>query len=258
MMSIFEKELPALQNTILAKEHHPSLGRPCHCGLQNARYRCRSCTQCHLRCQTCIVEDHQLSAWHHLEEWVGTHFSRTSLYYVGYHHRLGHGGNHCPNRDKSTLVKNMVIVHTNGFHKIMVEFCACDGRVTPAYQLVDAQLFPTTLEDPETAFTFELLKTFQKLSLHSKINAYVYHCSLQEMTDGAFVHDVPNRYHEFVRVNRVWSHLGQVRRSGQCHDFDKIFPYRRPGCIAVRCPACPEVHINVDKTTIEMAREDEA
>lgn len=257
MMKAFEKELPKLHNAVLAKEYHKDLGSACRCGSRNAKYRCRSCTQCHLRCQACIVEDHSLFAWHHLEEWIGTHFARTSLYHAGYRHRLGHGGNCCPNRDDSSPIRNIVIVHTNGFHHVTVEFCICDKSAMPVYQLIDAELFPATLDDPSTAFTFELLDTFQKLSLRSKINAYDYHRSLQEMTNAVFPHNVPNRYHEFLRVNRVWSHMEQVRRSGQCHDFDQLFPQRRTGCVAVRCPACPEVHINVDKTTIDLASDNE-
>jgi hypothetical protein len=85
----------------------------------------------------------------------------------------------------------MVIVHVNGFHYVSVSFCVCDSSATPPYQLIDADLFPATLEQPETAFTFELLDTFQKLSLRSKINAYDYHRSLQEMTNAAFIQDVP-------------------------------------------------------------------
>ena len=83
----------------------------------------------------------------------------------------------------------MVIGHVNGFHEVFVEFCACNGSQKQPYQLINSNLFPATLEKPETAFTFELLDTFQKLNLRSKINAYDYHRSLQEMTDAALPED---------------------------------------------------------------------
>jgi hypothetical protein len=51
--------------------------------------------------------------------------------------------------------------------------------------------------------------------------------------------------------------MAQVRRSGQCHKFDETLPHRQKGSVAIRCPACPEVHVNVDKRTIELAGEDE-
>ena len=153
-MAIFGKELSSLQAALLAKEYHNYIGNPCACGSKDAKYRCRSCTQCHLRCQSCIVNDHSLSAWHHLEEWVGTHFSCTSLYRLGYCHCLGHDGKECPNRGETSPVRNMVIVHVNGFHHVSVVFCVCDSSATLPYQLIDSDLFPATLAQPETAFTF--------------------------------------------------------------------------------------------------------
>ena len=52
--------------------------------------------------------------------------------------------------------------------------------------------------------------------------------------------------------------MAQVRRSGQCLGFDDVLPHRRKGSITIRCPACPEVHVNVNKDTIELAGDDEA
>lgn len=64
--------------------------------------------------------------------------------------------------------------------------------------------------------------------------------------------------HEFVRIYRVWNHIAQVRRSGQCHNFDDALPHCRKGSVTVRCPARPEVHFNIDLETLELAAEDEA
>lgn len=63
---------------------------------------------------------------------------------------------------------------------------------------------------------------------------------------------------EFNRVARVYSHLAAVRRSGQAHNIDSVLTHRRPHSLAVRCPACPEIGVNIDKETIEFATEDEA
>jgi len=183
--------MTALQAALLAKEYHNDLGKSCKCGSANAKYRRRSCTHGLLRCQPCILSDHHLSAWHHLEEWVGTHFSRTPLYHLGYRLCLGHRGDQCPHRSHTSTMKNTVVVHTNGFHHAAIEFCACNTHAAPPYQLIDADPFPAMLEQPETAFTFESLDSFQKLSLRSKINAYDYHRSLQERTNTAFVQDAP-------------------------------------------------------------------
>jgi hypothetical protein len=70
--------------------------------------------------------------------------------------------------------------------------------------------------------------------------------------------NLQNRYGELLRVIRVWSHLAMVRRSGQAHGIDTIITTRRPLSLAIRCPACPEVGVNVDRETMEMASEEEA
>lgn len=193
MLSSFEHEMPALQAALLAKEHHPGLGKPCMCGSLNARFRCRSCTHQALQCHSCIRNSHALLAWHHIDEWVADHFKRMSLHSLGYRHRLGHLGQQCPHHSKSSTVRKMVVLHTNGFHHVSVEFCACPGRLTEPYQLMDADLFPSSFKQPETAFTFELLDMFERISLRSKINVYDYHRTLQEMTSAAFAQDVPVR-----------------------------------------------------------------
>ena len=56
---------------------------------------------------------------------------------------------------------------------------------------------------------------------------------------------------------RVWIHLALVRRRGQAHDIDKIMPERRANSLAVRCPACPEIGVNVDERVVKNATENE-
>ena len=60
------------------------------------------------------------------------------------------------------------------------------------------------------------------------------------------------------RAFRVWIHLSGLRRRGQAHNVDNIIVGRRKHLLAILCPACPEVHVNVDLETIEQAKEDEA
>ena len=58
------------------------------------------------------------------------------------------------------------------------------------------------------------------------------------------------------RVFRVWIHLSTLRRRGQAHGFNVIQLWKNS--LALRCPACPQVHLNVDLETIIQAPEDEA
>ena len=60
------------------------------------------------------------------------------------------------------------------------------------------------------------------------------------------------------RIFRIWIHLSNLRRRGQTHGIDNVLKGRRKGLLAIQCPACPEVHVNVDLETIEQAKEDEA
>jgi hypothetical protein len=50
-----------------------------------------------------------------------------------------------------------------------------------------------------------------------------------------------------MTVMRVWRHLAQRRRSGQEHGIDEEMPFRRPNSLAIRCPACPEIGLNITK-----------
>ena len=53
----------------------------------------------------------------------------------------------------------MVIVHTNGMHRCLVQLCHCrhDGGEAFA-QLISSGLWPASLIRPETAFTESLMK----------------------------------------------------------------------------------------------------
>ncbi|KAJ7645719.1 hypothetical protein B0H17DRAFT_959474 [Mycena rosella] len=119
------------------------------------------------------------------------------------------------------------MVATNGIHVIRVFFCCCgNAGATPDYiQLVAARLFPPTLTAPETVFRFDALNNFHVHNLVSKKTAQDYYRALQKLTNNVFPHKVQN--------------------------IDAVITNRRPGSLAVRCPACPEVGFNIDKATLD-------
>jgi hypothetical protein len=86
-------------------------------------------------------------------------------------------------------------VHTNGFHRLAISFCACqsaDGKATPQYrQLVTACLFPASVAQPESVFTFEMLDNWHQHALTSKKSAHDYHDALCRLTNPVFLKDVP-------------------------------------------------------------------
>ena len=197
MMSIFATELQALQDSILLKSYHQNVGGPCRCGKNSASFRCAGleyCFQGHLYCQSCIVKAHAALPFHRIEQWNGTHFQGTSLNSLGYVLHLGHAGELCPNVDhRKTLPRRMVVVHTNGYHDFSVQFCACYSAPREAIQLSNAQLFPATIQRPQTAFSFALLDHFHQSTLSSKKALQDYHDGLVKLTEPVFPQRVPVR-----------------------------------------------------------------
>lgn len=197
MMSIFATEFQALQDSILLKSYHPNVGGLCRCGKNPASFRCAGleyCFQGHLYCSSCIVKTHAALPFHRIEQWNGTHFKATSLNSLGYMLHLCHAGEPCPNvNHRKSLPRKMVVVHTNGFHKFAVQFCACYCAPRDAIQLSNAQLFPATIKHPQTAFSFALLDHFHQSTLSSKKPLHDYHDSLVKLTEPVFPQDVPVR-----------------------------------------------------------------
>jgi hypothetical protein len=274
-MSIFATEFEALQDSILFRSYHQDVGGSCRCGKNPASFRCaglESCFQGHLCCRSCIVEAHTSLPFHRIEQWNGTHFQATSLQSLGYILHLGHAGELCHNvNHRKTLPRKMVVVHTNGFHKLSVQFCSCYRSPRDAIQLSNAQLFPATIKHPQTAFSFALLDHFHQSTLSSKKSLHDYHDGLVKLTEPVFPQDVPvwrycccykladkiyqDRSDEMGRVFRVWIHLSTLRRRGQIHGSSVIQLWG--DSLAIRCPACPQVHFNVDLETILQALGDE-
>jgi len=84
----------------------------------------------------------------------------------------------------------MTVVDLNGVHATKITTCQCgdNGRWR---QLFDADLFPATVAEPQTAFTFRLLRDWQIMTLQSKITAYHYIRALRRLTDNVFTGNVP-------------------------------------------------------------------
>jgi hypothetical protein len=57
---------------------------------------------------------------------------------------------------------------------------------------------------------------------------------------------VQDPYPQFLRVVRVWRVLTMEKRSGQAHGIDDVLTQQPPGCLLVRCPACPRPFFNME------------
>lgn len=91
----------------------------------------------------------------------------------------------------------------NGIHHVNVQFCTCTesvGWVENYRQLLRAGWYPASFERPKTAFTFDVLDTYHKLSLQGKLNLYDFYLSILQKTD--------NCGRKKVIVSRRVSHVG--------------------------------------------------
>lgn len=114
------------------------------------------------------------------------YWERTSLRSEGLVVHLGHNGQRCP---VATLWKRPLnVFHTNGIHQVAVSFCEC-GRQEGGYyfgiQLFRSTWFPTTLPQPRSAFTFQVLDLFHQLTLQGKTTAWDFYNSIIHTTDNA-------------------------------------------------------------------------
>ena len=85
----------------------------------------------------------------------------------------------------------------SGYHFVRVRFCTCSHSsfLEPYRQLLRFDWYPASTLRPKTAFTFDLLDTYHKLSMQGKLNLYDFYNSIMQKTD--------NRGHAKVKV--CWS-----------------------------------------------------
>ena len=192
-MATFSSEFLALQSSILLKSYHSDVGALCNCKRGPALFRCAGqeyCFGAKLFCQACILLHHKWLPFHRTEQWNGKAFLDCSLAKLGFILYLGHNGDKCPNLSETTSPRRMVIIHTNGFHNMLIHFCHCSMAISEAFQLCDAQLFPATMIRPQTAFTFSVLDNCHIHTLSSKKPLYDYHDALAKMTSPTFPQDI--------------------------------------------------------------------
>lgn len=140
-------------------------------------------------CSSCIISTHIQLPFHHIGEWCGMHFKHTSLSALGAMLCLGHQGEKCRNHLPGPGC-NTMIIDTNRIHHIYIEYCRCED-VPEAIQLAWSQLFPATMERPETTFTFVVLNDFHMHSLTLKKLALDYVDALRKHTNAAFPQQMP-------------------------------------------------------------------
>jgi len=120
---------------------------------------------------------------HHTQCWQDGFFDRTSLHSLGYIFHLGHGGAACPLESPH---HQLTIIDTNGWHKVRVTFCKCgasDVSHEHYRQLLRERWYPASFCNPKTAFTFDILETYHKVTLQGKLNLYDFYHAIMQKTD---------------------------------------------------------------------------
>ncbi|KAK0486528.1 hypothetical protein IW261DRAFT_1321243, partial [Armillaria novae-zelandiae] len=106
-----------LEEVLCLEAPGPQVSGNCHrCNVEVATYRCVSCFDGRLLCQSCIVGEHHSTPLHKVEEWTGLYFRKTTLAVLGMVMQLGHRlGNKCI---LPAVTKSFVVIDIDGVHMV--------------------------------------------------------------------------------------------------------------------------------------------
>jgi hypothetical protein len=81
-------------------------------------------------------------------------------------------------------------------------------------------LFPSTMERPQTVFTFSVLDRYRIESLEGKTSAYSFYSQLRRLTDNCFPHLLPvcpcPILSSFFMTHENHSIVGSLQRTDAC------------------------------------------
>ncbi|KAG1735898.1 uncharacterized protein EDB91DRAFT_1238142 [Suillus paluster] len=183
-----------------------------NCGFGHPEFRCMGCFSRELFCSLCIVALHTRNPLHQIQKWTGSSFVSLSLKQLGLRVQLGHLiGEDCL-LPRQAFNDDFTIIHTNGIHKVGLDYCGCDTAQTHTTQLLP---------------TFRILEQYHLLSFESKACGYGFYHAIARLTDNTGLHPYKDQYEAFLWMVREWRHFKMLKRSweGEC---------------AVVCPACPQ------------------
>jgi len=190
---------------ILGQEQSPADMLCLRCQQREGFLRCQDCFSRHVLCLGCCLKVHQESPFHHIEKWTGLFFQATSLSEEGFVLHLGHDGALCPKaqsdsgtqesqaggRGRADNEKVLVAVDVSGVHQLQIGWCRCEGAPGADIQLLRSRLFPATITNPSTVFTFRLLNHFHIDSVECKTSALSFFSKLRRLTSDTSPSSVP-------------------------------------------------------------------
>jgi len=206
---------------ILHREQPPTDMLCPMCQSKQGLLRCNDCFSRRVLCQDCCLVVHQESPFHHIEKWTGSFFQATSLSEEGFTLRLCHNGVLCPVTQPDTTTqgtnaetqgaeagtqgikagaqgtqqadnkKSLVVVDVSGVHQLQISWCRCKDAPAADIQLLRNDLFPASISNPSTAFTFRLLNHFYIDSVECKTSAMSFFSKLRRLTNDSDPDSVP-------------------------------------------------------------------
>ncbi|KAF7307926.1 CxC2 domain-containing protein [Mycena kentingensis (nom. inval.)] len=222
-------------------------------------FRCQDCGPS-LQCRDCLETRHVQTPLHVVKEWNGEFWTGAALHRLDLkddspqslrmQFQLGHDDGHCP---RPLPPHRLVVIDSNGVFTLDVCPCGCSHslRRNLMGQLIDNGWYPATVTELGTCATFRVLDLFRLLNVCGNVNAHDFVGSLERLTEPTRLGSTPDRYRAFSRIVRQYAHLKRVKRGGLAHQREgwntrdgepsKV----RPGCLAVRCWACPQPEFNL-------------
>lgn len=199
-----------LQDLLLQQYSNDSADESCGCGRGLRHVKCNDCFRSPPTCRYCFSERHLQLPFHWALVWNPETGHYIKLDYskvlpnvpneaAAAAIRLGHDDNNtsCPS-SRSNI--SFTVVHSNGIHSTLARFCECPRAKDRITQLMQARLFPGTILDPKTAFTFDVLKEFSMHNLQSKCGAFDYMKSLRRLTNNAATETVAVRARSYYSI----------------------------------------------------------
>ncbi len=193
MLGAYQEKLDQAAHLIFKREADPTTSEPCSCNRGTRAVKCFECRSLPLLCQDCWLEAHQHNSLHWAHVWSNENgfFVKHDISTLGHSIPLLHSVNEPCTRAKEPQL--FIIADVNGVHATKVTFCGCEkGRNMDKWtQLFMLDLFPSTVREPQSAFTFELLRQYEMLVTQAQVTAHQFMKSLRRLTDNVFTGNVP-------------------------------------------------------------------
>lgn len=136
------------------------------------------------------------------------------------------------------------VVHTNGVHHLALLSCPCKGQHEMIMDLVASNLVPASFDRIRTLFSAAVLDHFRLCNLELKASAYQFYQLTRRLTNPMSPASVPDLYHGFRRMTRLWRWMKKLKWAGYGHNKqDPQHP--PPAALTIFCPACPQPGINL-------------